>query len=196
VRWSSSPTIRPLSPSASIARAATHAPPFILNSEFDYSCAVEHSAGDRENAQRAASCAHSKSKLIRRSSRSWDERIWLRRSTRGQWNPHAPPPRHRRGDSCKRSPSGSSSREGSASTMPMTLMGRVTAARLPRHLEASGFVLIKKPPAAQPSAGGYGPSPGISVLVHLVGSPNPFGLLTPPTAYLSSSSGMASPSWY
>jgi len=44
--------------------------------------------------------------------------------------------------------------------MPMTLMGRVTAARLPRHLEASGFVLIKKPPAAQPSCGRIRPQPG------------------------------------
>ncbi len=34
------------------------------------------------------------------------------------------------------------------------VMARVTAERLVRHLEASGFVLMKRPPIAAPSVGG------------------------------------------
>ena len=37
------------------------------------------------------------------------------------------------------------------------VMARVTAERLLRHLEASGFVLMKRPPGTAPSTGGYEP---------------------------------------
>ena len=33
-------------------------------------------------------------------------------------------------------------------------MARITAARLVRHLEASGFILMKRPPGAAPTTGG------------------------------------------
>jgi hypothetical protein len=34
------------------------------------------------------------------------------------------------------------------------MMARITAERLVRHLEASGFVLMKRPPSAQPTTSG------------------------------------------
>jgi hypothetical protein len=34
------------------------------------------------------------------------------------------------------------------------MMARITAERLVRHLEASGFVLMKRPPNAQPTTSG------------------------------------------
>jgi hypothetical protein len=40
-------------------------------------------------------------------------------------------------------------------------MARITAARLVRHLEASGFVLMKRPPGAAPTTSGM-PSPFVS----------------------------------
>jgi hypothetical protein len=40
------------------------------------------------------------------------------------------------------------------------MMARMTAARLVRHLEASGFVLMKRPPSAQPTTSGMPPSVG------------------------------------
>jgi hypothetical protein len=36
-------------------------------------------------------------------------------------------------------------------------MARITAARLVRHLERSGFVLMKRPPAAPPTTAGHMP---------------------------------------
>jgi hypothetical protein len=39
-------------------------------------------------------------------------------------------------------------------------MARITAARLVRHLEASGFVLMKRPPGATPTTSGMPPSTG------------------------------------
>jgi hypothetical protein len=36
-------------------------------------------------------------------------------------------------------------------------MARITADRLMRYLERSGFVLMKRPEGPVPSAGGYGP---------------------------------------
>jgi hypothetical protein len=38
-----------------------------------------------------------------------------------------------------------------------TAMARITAARLVRHLERSGFVLMKRPPAAPPTTAGHMP---------------------------------------
>jgi hypothetical protein len=39
------------------------------------------------------------------------------------------------------------------------LMANITAERLVRHLEASGFVLMKRPPAAPPTTAGMLPGP-------------------------------------
>jgi hypothetical protein len=41
------------------------------------------------------------------------------------------------------------------------IMAKITADRLVRHLEASGFVLMKRPPGAQPTTAVMPPSPGV-----------------------------------
>ena len=46
-----------------------------------------------------------------------------------------------------------------ASTTPTDMMARITAQRLVKHLERSGFVPVRRPPARAPSAtGGDGPA--------------------------------------